>query len=270
MKNFFLALTTSCLLLAAQGQHSRSATSQVYSSLTTYSNRYCDAFALRNNVAAIAGTGQFSAGLFSERRFLLKELSSYSLAALLPTHSGNFGLKANTFGDGLLRETGFGLGYARMLGEKLAIGTSFNYYSLAASGYGSASLLTFDAGLMMPITESLRVGLSAHNPVGMKWGKTGERMPMVFSAGLGHDVSTQLFIGAEVEKTEDAPTTINAGLQYVFAEKLIARGGISSGTTACYLGFGVQLKSLRLDATATFHPYLGVTPGLLLLYSPKP
>jgi hypothetical protein len=95
-----------------------------------------------------------------------------------------------------------------------------------------------------------------------------EMLPAVYAAGIGYDASPQFFIGAEVQKTEDKPLTVNAGMQYVFADNLIARGGISSATSVYYIGFGVKLKSIRVDVTASFHPYLGVTPGLLLVYAP--
>jgi len=100
-------------------------------------------------------------------------------------------------------------------------------------------------------------------------GKTGEeKWPAVYSVGMGYDVSPQLYIGTEAVKTEDQPLSINVGIHYAFADKLIARGGISSGTSVFYFGFGVLVKDFRVDVTASFHPYLGTTPGLLFIYSP--
>lgn len=268
MNKLFLLAATCCCVLVVRGQSSRTATSLVYSTLNTYSSQFNDAFSFRSNAAALAGTKRFSAGVFSERRFLLQELTSYSFAAALPISSGSFGLRGDVFGNARLRETALALGYGRKLGEKLDVGVAFDYLSLNASGYGAASVLTFDAGFIIHLTEAFQTGFHTYNPVGLTVGKTGERLPALYAVGLGYDVSPQLFFGAEAVKTEDAPLNVNAGLQYVFANKLMARGGISSATMACYLGFGVQLKSMRLDATASFHPYLGVTPGLLLIYTP--
>lgn len=201
---------------------------------------------------------------------MLQELSAYSLAAALPTSSGNFGLKGEYSGSGLYNETGLGLAYARKLGDKADVGVQFNYTSVKAAGYGSASAITFDAGVILHITDAVQTGIHVSNPMGMKLGKGGEeKLPSIYSAGIGYDVSPRFFIGAEAEKIEDQPLTVNAGFHYVFADKLLASAGISSATSVYYIGFGVQLKSLRLDVTAAFHPYLGVTPGLLLVYAPK-
>ena len=248
----------------------RTPVGSVYTKLTAYSHQFNDAFSFGANQGALAGIKKFSLGVFSEKRFLLQELSTYSMAFVLPTTSGNFGVKGDYNGGQLYNEASAGLAYARSLGNKIDVGVQFNYFSMKASTYGSASTINFDAGAVFHLTSQINAGLHAYNPVGMKLGKDGEeKLPSVYSAGIGYDASPKFFIGAEAEKIEDQSLTVNAGLHYVIADKLIARGGISSATSVYYLGFGVQLKNLRLDATATFHPYLGVTPGLLLLYSTK-
>ncbi|HEX8315540.1 MAG TPA: hypothetical protein VF609_11130 [Flavisolibacter sp.] len=266
-------LLFTALLLCASCTYSQSMQtpiSAIYPSLHTYSVQFKDAFSFRGNSASLAGIKQFSAGVFSERRFLLQELSNYSFAAALPTISGNFGVKGDYFGGEHYKEITLGLGYGRKVGDRLDIGVAFNYFSVNTSGYGSASAVTFDAGAIIHLTDAVQTGVHLYNPVGMKMGKAGtERLPAIYSVGLGYDASSQLFIGAEVVKTEDQPVSVKAGLQYVFDDKLIARSGISSASSVYYLGFGVKLKNLRLDITSSFHPYLGVTPGLLVIYSPR-
>ena len=250
-------------------QVTRTPVAVLYPSLHAYSSQFRDAFPFRSNSAALAGIDRFSAGVYSERRFLLEELSSYAFAAAMPTSSGNFGIKGDYFGGQLYKETALGFAYGRNLGPKASVGIGFDYVSVNAPGYGSASALTFDAGAIFHLTDQLQAGIQAYNPVGMKMGKTGEeKLPALYSAGLGYDVSPQLYIGAEAVKEEDHPLSVNAGMHYSFAEKLIARAGISSATSVYYIGFGVQVKNFRVDVAASFHPYLGTTPGLLFIYAP--
>ena len=268
MKRPFLFAVFYFLLLSATAQLTRIPVSVVYPSLHTYSTQFKDAFSFRSNSAALAGIKQFSAGLFSERRFLLQELTSYSFAAALPTSSGNFGVKGDYAGSQSYNETALGFAYGRKLSDKLNVGVEFSYFSQQAAGYGSASALTFGAGALLQLTETVQTGLHVYNPIGMAVGKAGgEKLPAVYSAGIGYDVSPKIFIGAEVIKTEEQPVGVNAGLHYLIADKLVVRGGISTGTSTYFLGFGVQMKAIRVDVTASFHPYLGTTPGLLLVYS---
>ena len=247
----------------------RTPVTAVYPVLHAYSNQLSDAFSGRGNIAALAGVQRFSAGVYAERRFMLQELASYSFAAALPTFNGGFGLQGDYYGGSSYNETSLGLGYARKLGNKVNLGLQFEYFSMKTEGYGSASAFTFDAGLIFHLTEALQTGLHTYNPVRMKIGKSGEeKLASVYGAGLGYDVSPQLFIGAEIQKTEDRPLNVNGGLHYRFAQNFLARAGFSSATAVYYIGFGVTVKSFRVDVTSSFHPYLGPTPGLLLMYSP--
>jgi hypothetical protein len=269
LKNCFLFLV---LLFSAtvHAQSLRNNVGSTYTKLTAYSNQFSDAFSFTANQGVLAAAKKFSAGVYSERRFLLKALSSYTAALVLPTASGNFGLKGDYFGEGDYNESSIGLAYARSLGTKAAVGVQFNYVGLNAAGYGSASTVNFDAGVILHLTTQLNAGFHVYNPVAASWGEGGaERLPSVYAMGLGYDVSPQVYIGAEVEKVEDQPIGVNAGLHYQIADKLITRIGVQSATSAYYFGFGVQLKTFRLDATVSLHPYLGTTPGLLLLYSSK-
>lgn len=270
MKRTLLFTALYCVTLSTFAQVATTPSGHLYASLPTYSKQFKDAFSFRSNAASLAGVEQFSAGLYAERRFMLQELSSYSFAAAIPVKSGNFGFRGDRYGGQDYNETVLGLAYGRSLGERVDVGLQFNYLSMNASGYGAASTILFDAGVVLQLTETFQTGVAVHNPVGMKIGKTEEeRLPSMYSFGLGYDLSPQFFMGAEVQKVEDQPVTVNAGFHYAFTEKLLARGGISSATSSYYLGFGVLLKNLRVDLTATIHPYLGSTPGLLLIYSPS-
>lgn len=253
----------------AHAQTLRTPASFVYTKLTAYSNQFGDAFSFSANQGALAAVKYFSAGVYSERRFMLDALQGYDVAMALPTSSGNFGLRAAYFGQQAFNESAAGLAYARNLGSKVALGVQFNYHSVRMAGYGSASTMNFDAGAIFHLSPQVNAGLHLYNPVAKAWGKEGEKLPAVYSAGIGYDASPQVFVALEAEKMEDQPVGVNAGVQYKPAEMLMARAGIHSATSVYYLGLGVQLKSFRVDVTASVHPYLGLTPGMLLLYSSR-
>ena len=250
-------------------QVGRTPVTSVYTRIATYSTINTDVFSFTGNQAALAACKNFSAGVFGERRFALEELGMYSLAVALPTSSGNFGLKADYFGGGEYNETTIGLAYARSLGNKLDIGVQFNYNMFRAGMYGNTSSINFDAGAIFHLTEKLQTGIHVYNPTGSKM-RSGEeeKLPTIYNIGFGYDVSERFFFGAEVEKMKDFPLSVNAGVHYKI-DKLIARAGITTATSVYYIGLGVLLNDIRIDATASVHPYLGISPGLLLIYSGK-
>ena len=264
----FLFISGICICKA---QTLRRPVAASYTGLGAYSLNHTDVFSFTANAASLAQLKNVAAGVYAEKRFLLNELNNYTAAIGVPTATGNFGLKAGYTGFSDYNETQIGLAYARKLGSKVDIGAIFNYNDIRISGgYGNAAAVSFEIGTVLHITEKLQAGIHINNPVGGKFGKMEqEKLSSVYTLGFGYDASEKFFIGAEIQKEEDQPVNVNAGLQYQFLPQLLARGGISTATSSAWLGIGVLLKSFRLDVTSSYHPQLGITPGLLLLFNFK-
>jgi hypothetical protein len=241
-----------------------------YIGLGAYSFNHTDIFSYTSNQASLAQIKNAAAGVYAERRFMLNELNNYNAAIALPTHSGNFGLEAGYSGFSDYNETQLGLAYARKLGNKADVGVQFNYNGIRVAGYGSASAISFEAGTIFHLTEKLHTGFHVKNPVGGKFGKEQqEKLPSVYTVGFGYDASEKFFFSAEIVKEENQPVNVNAGLQYKFIPQLLARAGISSATSSVWLGLGLSFGSFRLDVATSYHPQLGISPGLLLLFNFK-
>jgi len=250
------------------GQTVRRPVAAVYAGLGAYSINHIDVFSFTNNQASLAQMKNASAGVYGERRFMLDELSLYQLAIAVPTNSGNFGIKAGYFGFSDYNESQMGLAYARKLGSKMDVGVQFNYNGIQVSGYGNSSAINFEIGMIFHLTDKLNAGIHAYNPVGGKYGKNSEeKLASIYTVGLGYEASDKFFVSAEIEKEENQPVNINAGMQYKFLPQLMARAGIATNTSNVYAGVGLFLKTFRLDVVASYHPQLGITPGLMLVYN---
>lgn len=240
----------------------------LYTGLGAYSIDHADVFSFTSNQASLAQMKNASAGAYGERRFLLDELALYQLAVAVPTTSGNFGVKAGYYGFSDYNESQIGLAYGRKLGTKVDVGVQFNYNAIRISSYGNSSAINFEIGTVLHLTDKLHAGVHAYNPVGGKFGKNQEeKLASVYTAGLGYEASEKFFVSAEIEKEEDQPVNVNAGMQYKFLPQFLARVGIATNTSNVYAGVGFTLKSFRLDVVAGYHPQLGVTPGLMLVYN---
>jgi hypothetical protein len=225
-------------------------------------------FCVANNQAALAKMNFASAGIYSEKRFMLKELGFYNAAVAIPTHSGNFGFDGRYFGIADFNETQLGLAYARSVGSKIDLGVQFNYYAVRIAGYGNASSVNFELGTILHLTDNFNAGLHVYNPLGSKLGKNGEeKLASMYSFGIGFEPSRSFFFSLELAKEEDEPPDVIAGLQYVLLPQLLARAGISSVTSSMYFGLGLKWNAMRFDATASYHPQLGISPGIMLLYT---
>lgn len=231
-----------------------------------YSLHHVDVFSFAANQAALSQLTQASAGIYGEKRFMLNELSNYQLALAVPLSSGNAGLKAGYYGSSLYNETQLGLAYARKLGSKVDIGVQFNYYGIKIAGYGNASAVGFEAGAIFHLSEKLHTGIQISNPAGTKFGKENpEKIASVYTVGMGYEVSKKLLLTTEINKEEAQPINVNAGIQYQLIETIRARIGVSTATGTAWIGAGFSFKTFRLDVMSSYHPQLGITPGISLI-----
>ncbi len=238
-----------------------------YVGLGAYSKNHIDVFSFHANQAALAKMKTASVGIYGEKRFLLNELALYNAAVALPTSSGNFGFDARYYGFADYNESQVGLAYGRNVGRNVDVGVQFNYYNVRIAGYGNASAINFEIGTMFHLTDNLNAGVHVYNPVGGSFGKNGEeKLASLYSVGVGYEGSGKFFMSIEIEKEEDKPVNVKAGLQYKFLPQLLTRFGVSTGTSSMHFGVGFGFKSIRVDATTSYHPQLGITPGLLLIF----
>ncbi len=250
----------------AIAQSLRYAIALPYIGLGAYSKQHTDPFSFTRNQAALAQVQHGGVGAFGERRFLLAETSSYVFVAVFHTKMGNIGLQGNYAGFKNFNENKIGLAYARSLGSKVDVGIQFNYYSYRIPSYPGASSMNFEAGVIMHFTEQLHGGIHVYNPVGGKLVKAGnEKLAALYNIGLGYDASRIFFVSTEVIKEEGKPVNCIAGMEYRFADKFFVRLGMMSESTTLFAGAGLAWNELRLDVSASYHPQLGFSPGILLI-----
>lgn len=252
--------------MIAFGQSVRKPIAASYIGLGAYSVNHVDAFSMTSNHAALAQIKNPALGIYGERRFLLGVTDMYSSVFVLPSEKGNFAIQADYFGYKNYNESQLGLAYARSLGSKLDIGIKFNYYSFRIPSYQSSDAVNFEIGAIAHLTDQLHVGIHMYNPVGGKLSKTeNEKLGSIYKFGLGYEAGENFIISAEIVKQENFPVNVNAGVQYNFARQFFARMGISSENETPYAGAGVSWNNLRLDLSASYHPQLGLSPGLMLI-----
>jgi len=257
-----------CMLNSTVSQSFRYAIALPYNSLSAYSTEQPELFSFIANQAALAAIKQAGAGIYGERRFLLKETSSYTIATVFPTRNGNFGIQLNYSGFKDFNENKIGLAYARELGEKLSVGTQFNYYAYRIPGYTSISFVNFEAGVLLHFSEKLNVGFHVYAPARMKTVKTGIEQPAAaYKMGVGYDASANFFVGGGIVKEAGKPVNVTAGMQYHFAKQFFAKAGFMSQPSLLFAGAGIGWANLRLDIAGSYHPQLGLSPGLLLIAS---
>lgn len=228
-----------------------------------------DVWSTQYNQAGLANVRLISAGVSYESRFLQKDLGIQSFAFALPVKSGTFGLNYTGFGGKLYRQTKVGLSYGMKFSEKISGGISLNYHNLRiGNNYGNKSSLTFEVGIIAQIIENLQLGVHIFNPSQTKLNDfEDEIIPTIFRLGVRYDFSDKVVALLEVEKDVDFNPSYKAGIEYHPTDLLYIRTGISTNPSAPSIGFGVDLNNFRFDFSSTFHPVLGATPAIGLVYT---
>lgn len=241
-----------------------------YLSLSAYTTKQPDAFSFTGNQAALARVKAAGVGVYGEQRFLLAENAAYALAGVVPTKKGNFGVVMNYAGFKNFNEQKAGIAYARALGSKADVGVQFNYYGYRIPAYTNASAINFEGGAIFHFTDKLNAGVHVYNPVGGNLGKAGdEKLASAYKFGLGYDASDNFYFSSEIIKEEDQPVNVSAGVQYRFQKQFFARAGFRSDNNTGFGGIGFLYEQFRIDISASVHPQLGISPGILLLYNFK-
>lgn len=242
-----------------------------YIGLGAFSIHHVDVFSITSNQASLAQIKNMGVGIYGEKRFLLAETNMYSAIVAIPTQQGNFAFQADYFGYKNYNESQLGIAYARNVGNKLDLGIKFNYYSFRIPGFESPSTFNFEVGAIAHLTDKLNAGVHFYNPVGGRLSKTeDDKLSSVYSFGIGYEASDYFLISAEVVKEEDLPVNVNAGIEYNFSEQFFARFGIASQNESPFAGAGISWDNFRLDVSASYHPQLGISPGLMFIMNFKP
>jgi hypothetical protein len=241
-----------------------------FTSFSAYSINDVDVFSFQKNQASLAQIKNSMTGVMAERKFLLSPFNNYNAAIAVKTVSGNFGLKLGYYGFKDYNESQVALAYARKLGDKADAGIQFTYHVIAIAGYGTAAAIGFEIGTVFHISDELHTGIHASNPVGGRFGnEQQEKLPAIYTAGFGYELSPVFFLGMEIIKEENQPVIMHVGFQYRPVRQLLVRAGVSSTTASAWLGFGFLVKTYSISIAANYHPQLGITPTLQLLFNFK-
>lgn len=261
----FIFLTTAFALRAGESWFtagSRQAAMGYTSATST------DFWSVNNNQAGLAFYDKTAVGVYYENRFMLKEFGYQNFGASLKTDFGMLGLSMNYTGDELYSNFRGGLSYARKFGNSIAAGVQLDYINTKLEEeYGSKSNVTFQAGIMIKLTPELIFGAHTFNPIGVKINKyDDERIPSYMNAGLSYIFSEKLVISAEAFKQSDMKMEFRSGAEYKLADFMYVRAGVTTQPFRYTFGVGFEVKNLNIDISSNVHETLGYSPQLSVQY----
>lgn len=229
-----------------------------------------DFWSIHHNQAGLTGIKNFSAGIYYEDRFGLKNMGLKAGAVVIPTKTaGVFGVSMTYFGYSQYNESKIGLAYAKSFGEKFSAGVQLDYLSThIAENYGNKSAIAGEIGLRFQINQKLCIAGHIFNLNMAKIAEyNDERIPTVARLGLSYAFSDKIIVTAESEKDIQYNPVLKAGLEYHPIDMLYFRTGISTNPVLNAFGFGLVFKNFKLDFATSYHQTLGFTPQFSIIFN---
>ena len=266
VNNLILVIVCTGLSMVCYSQSFRSPQTAIYSGLGALSKSFQDVFSFAENPAGLNELQGISAGLYAERRFMLAELNQYVAAAHYGLVNSGIGIQMHYAGSSAYNESMAGLSYGRNLG-KISLGLQFNYHKISISGYGSDGTYSADIAVIWQLTDKLRAGIQVINPVPVFFGPgKSEQYSSMYKLGMGFEFSGKCFLAGEINKETEKTVNVILAIQYGFSGKMYLKAGVNTDIGKPFAGVGWTLADFRLDVTGSYHPGLGFTPGMMVIF----
>ncbi len=234
----------------------------------------------RNNQAGMAFYNKASIGLHYQNNFGMTELSTKLIAATLPTKAGVFGINYSHTGYEVFNQQMVGLGYAKQLGKRIAVGVQMNYLHTHKDGiYADGGEILFEVGMMAKPMENLTVGAHLYNPAPIIMDSTDKsKQAMIFKLGAKYDFNKDVKLAFDIFKSSDFKPQIMTGIEYNYKQILAMRIGyttLSSLTDfaatshygAFFFGVGFGYQNLHFDIASSRSQSLGWSPHISMIYT---
>lgn len=270
MKNFLLVLIFFSVefLGFSQGIYPAGARSISMANASVTQN---DVWSVYNNVGAAADIKSLRIGVSYHNRFLLKELQTQGIAAVIPLKVGAITVGVRHFGYRQFRSMNAGVGYSMRLFKKFYAGVQVNYQGLFLNeNYGSKNTVTGDLGIYSYITDNWKLGASVSNLWRSKLSEfQDDRLTTAIRLGTSYNFSDRALIVLEAEKRIDDPLRAKFGVEYQAVKNLFIRGGVATAPIEFSFGLGYHFKMIGISAGTSYRQTLGWSPHFSLIFKGK-
>jgi len=225
-----------------------------------------DGYAPLNNQAALAFDSTYYVAVSATRRYWLSELGENSLAVSIPVGNGALGVATSYNGFSDYNRLLAGLGYGLKLSDKIGVGVQLDYLSQTISEYGTASAVTFEAGLQAQLLSTLWMGAHVFNPMKTKSGFYDDQYySNELSLGLKFKPSKNVMLVADAVNRDYDKFGFKVGIEYLPVQNVAVRAGVNNNEYS--FGLGLRWKQLQLDLGVSDHRYLGLSPTGSVVYA---
>jgi hypothetical protein len=216
-------------------------------------------FSVFYNPAEMADVKRPSIGIAYNNHFLIKELSTRSMTAILPYSKGSFGSAFSYFGTPSYNEQKIALGYARRLNNKVKGGILLDLYSIhLPENFKTTHALAGEIGLSVNPVSQLDIGVHITNISNSIYNEYIQQSPgMQFRSGISW-TDKHYLVGTQLTMISNQKAIWSVGTEISLANNFDFRLGASNHDTYSFtFGVGYTFSKGCADIAFARHPVLG-------------
>jgi hypothetical protein len=218
--------------------------------------------------ALLPGTPAFMAGIYAENLYGIAGLNTLQAAFTIGRPRQGGGMQVSYLGMSVYHELSFGLHYGKSLG-KLNLGMGFRYYHFSARGLNGNSALAYTISSSWKLSENISGAISLTNPF-VPGIKPEASIAPQYALSFGFSISDQVFVESRIIKEEARNLQSSVGLRYRPDKKLNIYIGCWPFYFRPFLSLGWNKWGMCVQVAVSYHPSLGASPGLLMIYDSQP
>lgn len=225
-----------------------------------------DHYTILYNQAGIADLENISFSVDAGQLYNNSGLFHFHAAGVFPSKKlGNFGIRIQQYGLEGYSAQNFSFTYARSLLRNFKVAATFNMHQFRIENYGKTFVPNFEIGVLGKLSDQISLGAHLSNPLPLQISDQ-TNFPTVLSMGVQYRVSEIVGVNVDFEKSIKEKENIKIGIYYAIHPKFQLRAGVNTSPGSFHFGFSLLLKKLNLHIGNAFHPVLGNSIGLGIVY----
>jgi hypothetical protein len=232
--------------------------------IVAYDKQNKNLISIRVNPANATAHKRKSFLFYAENRFQVKELPFILAAIYLPVRRWGVTVDYSRAGNIHLSQSAVNVSLSRSVHPLIDIGLTLSAASLSTMESEWHPSFGYKIGLRFHCNNQLQTGIAFKQ---LKYSTNiYNELPLVeISAGVGY-VFSEITTGAiQISSSLSGDMELVGGLSLKVKDKISINAGYSSGNYSLFGGMSFQHKFFRLGCYLSGHPYLGISPGLMLM-----
>lgn len=230
----------------------------IYHQMTAPSRSHTDLLAHLENCSLLPYLSQKKITVYSENKFMLKELQSFNINLAIPGNNISYDITGKYTGLMTLKNHEISFAVAKKIDPRLSIGLKWRFTKILIPNHESVKQFSGSISMVILPVEKLSIGASADNVISYVERHQGsENLKGVYKIGVGLDCTKEFYIGFKIVKNAGNNFQAMAAMHYQFGASAKVRFGINFFTLTNEIGIDLSIRRIALMIDVNYHPQLG-------------